>query len=111
MGTPKDLPIGTARGAEVAGHGAPGTAVLGGAAVPVDLATEDAGFEAQHDPGAFRRALERLVGDEAYRDAMLADPTRAAFDLGLDPGGTGLLLAVCWAAYGPEVAGQAFKAW
>ena len=96
--------------AEVRGHAARGVVRLEGEAVPVDLKTEDAGFEAQPGPGAFRRALERLVGDEGYREEVLADPGRLVGDFGLDPGRAGLLAAACWAAYGPEVAGH-YRAW
>ena len=83
-----------------------GTVDLGGEAVPVELGTDDAGFEAPPGPGRFREALERLVTDPAYREAAMADPQRVAADFGLDPGQFGLLGAACWAAYGPEVAGQ-----
>ena len=80
--------------------------VRGGEAIPVDLEAEAEDFEAAPDPEAFRRALERLVGDAEYRLAAMAEPGRAARDFGLYPGQDGLLGAVCWAAYGPEVAGH-----
>ena len=82
------------------------TTVLGGERVPVELETEDQGFEARPGPDAFRRALERLVADEGVRNAVLADPTLALADLGLDPGQAGLLAAACWAAFGPDVTGH-----
>ena len=84
------------------------TAVPGGEAVPVELQTEERGFEAPPDPGAFRAALERLVGDATYREAALANPARVAAEFGLDPGQAGLLVAACWAAYGPEVGGHGY---
>ena len=73
-----------------------------------DAAPAGAGAEAAP---AFRRALERLVGDEGYRAAAMADPDRVAADYGLDPGQLGLLGAVCWAAYAPEVAGHYGTRW
>ena len=85
------------------------TAVVGGERVPVDLEADDLGFEAVPGPGALRAALERLVADEAFRTGVLADPARAAAEAGLDPGQAGLLAAVCWAAYGPEVGGHAYS--
>ena len=59
-------------GPEAVSHGAPGTVVRGGEAIPVDLEAEAADFEAVPGPGQFREALERLVADEAYREAALA---------------------------------------
>ena len=91
---------------EAVGHGAPGTVVRGGEAVPAGLQAEAEDFEATPGQEPFRRALERLVTDEEYRRAAMADPGRVARDYGLDPGQDGLLGAACWAAYGPEVAGH-----
>ncbi len=95
MGIGKNLPIGKAlaigEGPEVAGHVAgPRTVRLAGEEVPVDLETEDAGLEAALDPGAVRTALERLVTDEGFRPAVLANPAQVA-DLGLDPRQASLL--------------------
>jgi len=75
------------------------------AAIPVDLKTDDPGFEAVGFDG-FRRALERLVADEPFREAILADPNQGAAEYGLGPGQMGLLLATAWAAYGPDVEGH-----
>jgi len=101
----------TASEPEFAGHGAPaGTVRLGAEKIPVDLATADVGFEAPGKSGAFRVALERLVSDAAYRDAVLAEPSLLSRDdAPLHPGEVGLLLAVCWAAYGPDVAGHLYS--